>query len=172
MQAEFANMVKGLADKNTEKEKETKVQCDAWIAQQLQKKDDAKVDNFFDFIRTQAEKAPAGSALSIGSLNAFGIFAHSIKQDERLKEKYLPIILKCLIDSYIQNDASAKKKILTSNLLSVIMIAQHLIFPNLQSIMEVLFRMKKDQTPEMVTFSSKMDESIIPILKNDQYRVG
>ena len=91
--------------------------------------------------------------------------------DDRLKEKYLPIILDTLITSYFQSDTTQKKKVVSSNLLSVIMIAQHLIFPLLQRIMEVLFRMKKDSTPEMVTFSTKMDECINPIIKNDVFRV-
>lgn len=171
MIGDFNTMLKGLADKNTEKEKETKVQTDMWLSQHLQKKDETTIDAFFEYIRTETEKSQSGSVLSIGAMNAFGIFAHSIRQDERLKEKYIPAILETLIQSYFQNDANPKtKKIITSNLLSVIMIAQYLVFPKMQKIMEILFRMKKDQTPEMITFSNKLDECLYPIIKNDAYK--
>jgi hypothetical protein len=53
----------------------------------------------------------------------------------------------------------------------VILIGQHLIYPKMPRLLEVLFRMKKDQTQEMVTFSNKLDEAIYPIIKNDAYKV-
>lgn len=53
----------------------------------------------------------------------------------------------------------------------MILIGQHLIYPKMPRLLEVLFRMKKDQTQEMVTFSNKLDEAIYPIIKNDAYKV-
>lgn len=61
---------------------------------------------------------------------------------------------------------------ISSNLLSVIMVGQYLIFPKMASLLDILFRMKKDQESEIVTFSSKIDEAIYPIVKNDVYGVG
>lgn len=54
----------------------------------------------------------------------------------------------------------------------MILIGQHLIYPKMPRLLEVLFRMKKDQTQEMVTFSNKLDEAIYPIIKNDAYKVA
>lgn len=51
------------------------------------------------------------------------------------------------------------------------MIGQWLIYSKLPRLLDVLFRMKKDTTNEMVTFSNKMDEALYPIIKNDIYRV-
>lgn len=105
---EFNNLIKGLADKNTEKEKESKIQCDTWITQQMQKKDEPTIDAFFEYIRTQSEQMQQAPSLALGALNAFGIFAHSIKSDEKLREKYVPSILETLIQSYFNNEANSR----------------------------------------------------------------
>lgn len=110
MQAEFNKIIKDLADKNAEKEKDLKSQCDSWITQQMQKKDDQTIDAFFEYIRNQASQSPSGSSLSQAAINAFGIFAHSIKGDEKLKEKYIPIILETLIECYFLNDSNNRVK--------------------------------------------------------------
>ena len=47
---------------------------------------------------------------------------------------------------------------MTTNLLSVILIAQHLIFSSLQGIMEVLFKMKNDK--DQTVFSNQLDECL------------
>lgn len=180
MSSEFNKIIKDLADKNTEKEKESKIQCESWITLQMQKKDDQTIDSFFEFIRTQASQSSSGSSNSQGAINAFGIFAHSIKSEDRFKEKYIPVILEILIECYFmnQNDSQGRvtsfhqtKKLVTSNLQSVIMIGQWLIYSKLPKILDVLFRMKKDTSNEMVTYSSKLDEVLYPIIKNDLYRV-
>ena len=103
-------MIKGLADKNTEKEKESKIMCDTWITQQIQKKDEPTIDAFFEYIRSQSEQPQAQqtTTLALGALNAFGIFAHSIKSDDRLREKYVPSILETLIQSYFNNEANSR----------------------------------------------------------------
>ena len=51
------------------------------------------------------------------------------------------------------------------------MIGQWLIYSKLPKLLEVLFRMKKDTTNDMVTFTTKIDEALYPIIKNDTYRV-
>ena len=108
MQSEFTKMIKDLADKNTEKEKDTKIGCDTWITQQMQKKDDQAIDAFFQYIRAQASQSTTGNALSLGAINAFGIFAYSIKSDEKLKEKYIDIIFDALIECYLLNDSNIR----------------------------------------------------------------
>lgn len=115
MATEFNKIIKDLADKNTEKEKETKVQCDSWITLQMQKKDDQIIDSFFEYIRTQASQSPSGSSLSQGAINAFGIFAHSIKGDDKFKEKYIPIILDTLIECYFLNDSNVRVEFILSD---------------------------------------------------------
>jgi hypothetical protein len=107
---EFNNLIKGLADKNTEKEKESKIMCDTWITQQLQKKDESSIDAFFEYIRSNSDQPQPQQAttLSLGALNAYGIFAHSIKSDDKLRDKYVPSILDTLIQSYFNNEANSR----------------------------------------------------------------
>lgn len=173
---EFNTMLKGLADKNTEKEKETKVQCETWLVDKLAKKDEKGLEGFFEYLMTAVNGVMAN-----GAMNALGIFAYSLKNSERLKEHYIPKILETLINSYFQNETNPKmkensslqnKKIITSNLLSVIVVAQYLVFPQLHRLMEILFRMKKDQTDETVAFSKTIDDSLYPIIKDDRYKVS
>lgn len=172
---EFSSMLKGLSDKNSEKEKETKLQCERWIGEKIHAKDEKALEGFFDFLI-----GSVNGVLSNSALNALGIFAHSVKNYEKMKEFYVPKILEILIESYFQNEANPKvkdsllynKKIISSNLLSIIVVAQNLIFPFLHKIMEILFRMKKDQTDETVAFSKTIDDSLYPIIKNDMYSVA
>lgn len=167
----FPAILKGLSDKNTEKEKETKLSCEAWISERISQGELSLLEEFFDYLRQEIEQAHPGSNLLLGAINAFGIFAHGIKGNEKLQETYLPIILELFIATYASNDTCGKtKKVVSSNLLSVILVSQHLVFPVLPKIFEIVFRMKKDQAPDIVTFSSKIDEVLCPLIKNDAYR--
>jgi translation initiation factor 2B subunit (eIF-2B alpha/beta/delta family) len=105
---EFNNTLKGLADKNSEKEKEMKDAAQNWIAQQIVKKDTVVIDQFFEYVRSHAESVQKESPLSIGAFNTFGIFAQAIKDDSSLKEKYIPVMLRILIDTYLTKDPNPR----------------------------------------------------------------
>ena len=59
--------------------------------------------------------------------------------------------------------------ITASNLLTVIIIAQYLIFPRLHKILELLYKMKSGLAMDISTFSNSLEENIAPIIKNDSY---
>lgn len=59
--------------------------------------------------------------------------------------------------------------ITASNLLTVIIIAQYLIFPKLHKILELLYKMKSGFAMDISTFSNSLEEHIFPIIKNDTY---
>lgn len=110
MTEEFIHIVKGLsADKNTEKEKEMKMKCDSWISEQLKTPAGlTNIENFFQYISKESDPLSQSHTPAHGALNAFGIFAHSIKSNEELKEKYIPVILDILIQNYCRSDMIGK----------------------------------------------------------------
>ena len=148
--------------------KQNKTKCGQRLTNYLQTKDLNAIDNFFESLRGYImNQATAGSEISVGAFNGLGIFASSLANDERMKEKYIPQSLDMLIQSFFTHISNSKmKKVVTSNLMTVIMVAGPLIFPKLPRILDIVFNMKKDGTNnEMNPFSNRLDESIFPIVK-------
>src|SRR3990167_7747421 len=183
----FSKMLKGLGSGNLEKESEQKKQCDMWVTQQLAKKEETLLNNFVGFLQTQNVLSKSEGSLDhatlAGTASAFGVFADSIRGDDRLKERYLPVALEKLIDIYLsvenatkENEESGIKLRLriAANLRTIIMVAQHLIFPKMSRILELLHKMKRDSKNDIQALSTQIEENIYPILKhpNSQQYLG
>src|SRR3990167_5068853 len=105
----FSKMLKGLGSNNNEKETDTKKQCDIWISQTMSKQHLKDVAAFFEYVKAQIPaKYEAPTTSLLGAVNAFGIFVHSIKDHERLKEKYIPLVLDKLVECYFIYESDSK----------------------------------------------------------------